>query len=85
MTKEQFKQLVDRLNAIEAALFNLDNRNQVRIALNYGKDAPIYCAHPDAYQDTAGWHCPDCGSYDPSKLTPYLFETTGDIICEPHQ
>lgn len=82
MTEEQFKELVDRVNAIEAALFNLDNRDQVRIALNYGKDAPIYCQHLNAYHNTAGWYCPDCGK---SAGDFVEYPQTGELNCKQYQ
>jgi len=80
MTEEQFKQLIDRMNAIEAALFNLENKDKVRIALNYGVDAPIYCQHLNSEYNSAGWYCLDCGESAPVFIE---YPQTGESNCKP--
>jgi len=56
MTEEQFNKLMDKLNAIELLLINS------KVTYVYPSGIEIHpCSHSNAYYDSSGWHCPDCG------------------------
>ena len=59
MRRKQFEEIMEKLNAIEIRLLNLENTNNV-YQVSY-TDNDFVCDHAGAFRISSGDYCPGCG------------------------